>query len=317
VSRLGVPPADERDAAADARDQLADERDKTGDERDHTGDERDEAADQRDRTADQRDVNADERDRAADERDSTAELAEMLSERGPDQDEVTGSSLARREAASDRRQATEDRRAGATLRRHAERDRDAALADRGEGAGERVKAGLDRAMAQADRGASAQERRSASIDGLTGVFQRGAGLAELHRDIARARAGDHRLSVAFVDVDRLKVVNDSFGHAAGDRMLVEVARVLKSQIRSYDLIMRYGGDEFVCALPGLSGDDARERLARVNKALAAAPGQGSVTVGVAELRPDDLTEDLVARADAELYLARLKQRRDRPSERAG
>jgi diguanylate cyclase (GGDEF)-like protein len=309
----GVAPAGDRDEAADVRDRAADERDLTGDARDLTGDERDDAADMRDRAADQRDVTGDRRDRAADERDlAAAHTEEVLSITGVASYAATRSSLARRAAASDRMRASQDRHAGARERTHAERDRNTAHADRGAGAGERVQSELDRNIALADRGASAQERDdSASLDTLTGVFQRGAGLAELDRDVARARAVGQPLAMAFVDVDYLDAVNSSLGHAAGERMLVEVAGTLRSHMRAYDLIMRYGDDEFVCALSGLHGPEVRDRLALVNKALGDAPEHGSVTVGVAELRSDDLREDLVARADAELYLARRKREKAR------
>jgi len=160
--------------------------------------------------------------------------------------------------------------------------------------------------------ASAREREHASIDGLTGVYLRGPGSAELEREIARARREDKPLVLAFVDVDHLKTINDSRGHVAGDRMLREVANTLGAKLRSYDLIMRYGGDEFVCALLGLSIADATKRLVLVNAALAEAPEHGSVTVGLADLRPEDLPEDLVTRADAALYRERQQQRRTAP-----
>jgi diguanylate cyclase (GGDEF)-like protein len=182
------------------------------------------------------------------------------------------------------------------------------LQDRGAGASERSQAEVDRDAARADRGASAKERESASVDGLTGVYLRVAGLAELEREMARVRRIEQPLVLAFIDVDHLKAINDSGGHAAGDRMLLEVANTLAAKLRSYDLIIRYGGDEFVCAVSGLSMADARKRLAEVNAALAAVPDHGSVTVGLAELQPDDSPEDLVARADAALYRERQQRR---------
>jgi diguanylate cyclase (GGDEF)-like protein len=117
--------------------------------------------------------------------------------------------------------------------------------------------------------------------------------------------------LAFVDVDHLKTTNDSQGHAAGDRMLREVARTFREKLRSHDLIIRYGGDEFVCAVAGLSTADAADRIALVNEALAQLPERGSVTVGLAELQEGDSPEDLVARADAALYQERGRRRRSR------
>jgi diguanylate cyclase (GGDEF)-like protein len=197
-------------------------------------------------------------------------------------------SVARLEAASDRRLAALDRLAAARERKLAELDRDNAMAD---------------------RDASADERGVASLDGLTGVYVRSAGLMELEREIARSRRTGQPFSVAFVDVNGLKRVNDTHGHAAGDRLLLEVANALRANQRTYDLTVRYGGDEFVCALPGVTLDDAAIRMSCVNAALADAPEHGSVSVGVAELRADDSLDSLVERADGALY---LKRRQDRP-----
>ena len=91
-------------------------------------------------------------------------------------------------------------------------------------------------------------------------------------------------------------------------MLIEVANIFRAKLRSHDLIIRYGGDEFVCAISGLDMADATKWLALVNTALQEANEQGSVTVGLAELQPDDSPEDLVARADAALYRQRQEQR---------
>jgi len=87
-------------------------------------------------------------------------------------------------------------------------------------------------------------------------------------------------------------------------MLVEVATTLRSNLRSYDLIFRYGGDEFVCAITGLDIAEGARRIALVNAALAQVPEHGSVTAGLTELRPGDSPDDLIARADASLYQQR-------------
>jgi diguanylate cyclase (GGDEF)-like protein len=168
---------------------------------------------------------------------------------------------------------------------------------------------LDRNTALADRGASAKERDWSSHDGLTGTYLRGPGSVELEREIARARRTEQPLTLAFVDVDGLKAINDSRGHGAGDRVLLDVANALRATLRSHDLIIRYGGDEFACVIAGLNTADATQRLDLVNVALAEAAVPASVTVGVTELKPTDSTQDLLARADAALYRERPERRR--------
>jgi diguanylate cyclase (GGDEF)-like protein len=276
-----------RDRAGDQRDHDGEKRDHIADERDDAGEERDEAAGQRDRIAARRDVAAEHRDKAADARDREAERLEASPRRGAGPEALIRSALARREAASDRWCASQDRRAAARARAKSELDRNTALAD---------------------RGASAGEREDAAIDDLTGAYLRRAGFLELKRDMERATRNEEPLVLAFIDVDGLKAVNDSAGHAAGDRVLLEVADALRARTRSHDLLIRYGGDEFVCVVAGMSKTEASARFAGVNASLATAPGRRSVTVGLAEMRRSDSPRDLVARADAALYRKRHEQR---------
>jgi diguanylate cyclase (GGDEF)-like protein len=332
-----------RDQAGSDRDDAGDKRNRAADERDEAANARNRAASQRDHAADERDLAAEYRDQAAEKFESTAGTAipaEALYRLGQARRDATSdrmrASYDRRAAAGERGQteldrdsaladrtagasergqsghdrdtAQADRTAGANERGHSGLDRNTALADRTAGANERGEAELDRDSALADRGASASDRRVASVDSLTGTYLRGAGVTELARDMARASRSEQPLVVAFVDVDHLKEINDLRGHAAGDRMLIAVADTLKEKLRSYDLIIRYGGDEFVCAISGLDLAEAMERLALVNQALADRPEGGSVTLGFAELRPEDSLESLVARADAALYRTRQRQR---------
>lgn len=244
-------------------------RNRAGDRRDHTGDERDQAAERR--------------DRAADLRDEAAERSEGDAMSSP------GAQIrARLEAASDRRQACQDRRSSASARRESE---------------------LDRTTALADRGAWAQELHDAGIDGLTGVLVRSSGMTQLHRRVVGAHAVSQPLIVAFVDVDGLKAVNDSKGHAAGDRLLIEVATCLVTTLRATDLVVRVGGDEFVCALGGITKIEATALFVQVKTALAQASQPGAITVGLAQLRSHESTGELLARADAELYRQRRQRRR--------
>src|SRR5438132_6245992 len=87
----------------------------------------------------------------------------------------------------------------------------------------------------------------AATDDLTGALRRGTGLAMLQRELDRARRVRGRGTiVAFIDVDGLKRLNDTDGHSAGDQLLRDVVAAIRERVRSYDLVIRYGGDEFVC-----------------------------------------------------------------------
>lgn len=240
------------------------------------------AAERRDQDARQRDLAAQRRDGSGEQRDEVADLRdEVAVARALDEDQP-------------------DTADPVTVRNDAWHDRVA-------GARDRVQAAGDRAAAFADRQAAARDRRHAAVDGLTGVYTREAGLIEIERDVARAGRTGHPLVLAFVDVDRLKLVNDTLGHAAGDRLLQQVATTLAAALRPYDLVIRYGGDEFLCAIEGVDATTARPRLARVNNLLRQAVGGGSVSVGLAEFQPPETAGDLIARADADLYLQRQRR----------
>ncbi len=141
------------------------------------------------------------------------------------------------------------------------------------GASDRTQAADDREAASADRTISARERAAHVIDGLTHAHRREAGLLELEREVARANRTAQPLTLSFVDVDGLKAMNDSRGHAAGDQLLRVIANSIRAHLRPYDLIVRYGGDEFLCALPDMTMAEAAERFALVNAHLAVAVGQ--------------------------------------------
>ncbi len=242
------------------------------------------SADDRDREAEHRDQVAAARDRVSETRDATAEERDRRAER-----REQARTEFDPEAADDRAGAGQDRRAGAADRTHA--------------AGDRVAASTDRAL-------SAGERAASSIDELTGAYRRDAGMVELARELARAKRTQTPLVFAFIDVDGLKTTNDSLGHAAGDELLRRVVTTLRTRVRPYDLIVRIGGDEFVCAMPDSSMVTAAARFSLVNADLAAATPHSSVSTGLAELTASDGLDDVIARADASLRAER--QRRGPP-----
>jgi diguanylate cyclase (GGDEF)-like protein len=234
---------------------------------------------ERDAAADERDLAAERRDRAADERDKAADRRDRADRRSSRRDSA--------QAADDRRRAARDRR----------------------------RASQDRRRARSDRRQAGDDRHEAGLDSLTGALRRDRGTVDLQREIDRARRSGGLLILAFVDVDGLKAINDAHGHAAGDRALRAVAAALLNGLRSYDLIVRYGGDEFLCGLPGSDLDAARRRFDAVARTLAEQNPGRSVSIGLAELGRRDTLDALTARADASLYAARRNARRHADADR--
>lgn len=253
--------------------------------------ERGEVTDDRDRTADERDRAARERDAIAAQRDRDAAIADQ---RGL---ELDGSDGVDSPSNLDMLRIQELRAQDVKRRRRAALDRERAARDRERAARDRREAARDREQARRDR-----ER--AGIDELTGARRRGVGLDELQREIERARRTEQDLVAVYLDVDGLKQVNDTHGHGAGDQLLRDVVTALRHQMRSYDLLVRLGGDEFLCALPGVTVDEARERLDALAEELRRGPNPASVSVGLAMLRDGDGPQELIDRADRELLAAR-------------
>ena len=187
-----------------------------------------------------------------------------------------------------------------------ERLRVAAAHDRARAAADRARASADRAHAAAERAALEAELHEAHLDELTGAFRRKLGMVSLSHEIDRARRADGRLVCAFVDVDHLKLVNDRDGHAAGDRVLQALVSIMRGALRSFDPIVRYGGDEFVCALGGADLAEVAQRLAVIDRALKREVGTG-ISVGLASLAADERLEGLMARADMALLDAKRQR----------
>ena len=318
-----------RDEVAGLRDEVALLRAADGRARNAAGSVRDQARDRSDLVADGRDNDAGLRDANADERDRAASLLETQEGTDTLPRALARAEVAREAAAADRSGAEVDRGASAGDRDESGSDRGKASDDRTAAAEQRADAGTDRGKASDDRTAAAEQRadagldrdaaakerdeaqvglRAATRDALTGTLLRGPGLDALNRDFDRATRTGEPLTVAFIDVDGLKSVNDTGGHQAGDRLLAAVAAALVEHLRPYDVIIRYGGDEFVASLLGLTQEVAAARVNAVNTALGASPVNASVTVGLAEFEPGDTLEALIERADAALYAERARTR---------
>jgi diguanylate cyclase (GGDEF)-like protein len=175
---------------------------------------------------------------------------------------------------------------------------------------------MERRLAASERGDAHEEREIFLRDQLTGVLQRGAGLIALEGEAARSSRSGQAFVLAFLDVDGLKRINDQHGHGTGDTILRTVGQTLLASMRSYDFVLRYGGDEFVCILPGANITDAEARFDVVQAALLSGRVPVSVTVGLAEWRSGEDTDDLLARADAALYEKRRNARSGEPAAQA-
>lgn len=189
-------------------------------------------------------------------------------------------------------------------RARAAADRAKAAEDRARAAADREQASIERAKAHKNRSESEHNLKLSTTDGLTGVWTRQFGLQEISRELERAQRTGGALTMAFVDVDDLKSVNDSRGHLAGDGLLRLVGEALRANVRLYDVVVRYGGDEFLCAMPNLSAAQVRGRLDAIAATVGKHEPGNSISFGLAEAQPADNLNDLIGRADAALLEAK-------------
>jgi diguanylate cyclase (GGDEF)-like protein len=143
----------------------------------------------------------------------------------------------------------------------------------------------------------------AHLDALTGAFRREMGRLALRNEIDRARRADGSFVIAFIDVDGLKGVNDRNGHAAGDRVLRMLVAIMRANLRSYDPIVRFGGDEFLCGIASVDPGEVQHRIGVIDQSLRNATGVG-ITAGLASLTSNESLDELTARADAALLEAK-------------
>lgn len=176
----------------------------------------------------------------------------------------------------------------------------------------RFKQSLDQLNSRCD-----EAMRQAVTDSLTGLYTRGFMDENLQRQLQLADQQGCPYSAIFGDIDHFKSINDNYGHAAGDRVLQQVADCLRKTLRNDDSLVRYGGEEFVALLPNTSAADAMLAAERMRASVASFPfplldgGTLRVTIslGVATY-PDDATDgaSLVQRGDAAMYLAKRSGR---------
>jgi diguanylate cyclase (GGDEF)-like protein len=157
------------------------------------------------------------------------------------------------------------------------------------------------------KGVYERASRLARTDALTGIANARAFQEQGPIELERARRTHRPLVIAFLDIDNFKAINDTWGHKIGDAILIEVAHVLKRHLRSFDLVARWGGDEFLLLLSDVDETMAHSLFSRVQKELAYIESVKRVTVtfsiGVAVFHePFPAIEEMVDQADHELYV---------------
>jgi len=158
-----------------------------------------------------------------------------------------------------------------------------------------------------------------TTDSLTDTYNRRTGLEILNKQIQLANRRNQLLTICFIDLNKLKFVNDSYGHAEGDRYITLISDTLKNTIRKSDTLVRLGGDEFLIILPECGIFQAKEALARLDDKLKDINQSGtyrftaSISYGFAEYDPKTAPdyESLIALADNEMYRHKLFLRQER------
>lgn len=158
-------------------------------------------------------------------------------------------------------------------------------------------------------------RAAAATDSLTGLANHEAIITELRNALKQPTQHNRPVVAIMADIDFFKQVNDTHGHPVGDKVLIEVARRIRSALRDFDEIGRYGGEEFLLVLNGASLTTAKHVAERIRRHVAEQPinlqgveVQTSISLGVADARDNDSIDTLLARADKALYQAKTSGR---------
>lgn len=159
---------------------------------------------------------------------------------------------------------------------------------------------------------SAKRLRQANTDSLTGLFNRRKGREVLEFEIARSKRYQRPLSVTMLDLDHFKEINDRHGHHAGDRVLRMVARSIQEQMRNTDILIRWGGEEFIIVSTETNQAEARQVAERLRAVIEARSLQNILrptgSFGIAQLQEDDTVDSFLRRVDEKLYEAKSSGR---------
>ena len=163
--------------------------------------------------------------------------------------------------------------------------------------------------------------KHATLDALTGLNNRRQFEIRLKQEYASATRQKHSLCAMMVDIDFFKSINDTYGHATGDKVLKTVAKIIKEQLREYDIPSRYGGEEFCILLPQTKIEEANIVAQRLRAAVEKTTIETfidktsqnknisvTISLGLSQLNNNDTAEDLYKRADKALYEAKERGR---------
>ncbi len=164
---------------------------------------------------------------------------------------------------------------------------------------------------KAIRGKLEEERKRAITDTLTGLPNREAYNERIYQEVQRWQRYENPLTIAVIDIDFFKKINDNYGHQIGDKVLKIVAQTVSKLLREVDFMARFGGEEFVVLLPETDADNALSLLNRIRESLAKKPLKYkedkislTVSIGIAQFGGDDTSEVAFGRADEALYKAK-------------
>jgi diguanylate cyclase (GGDEF)-like protein len=160
-------------------------------------------------------------------------------------------------------------------------------------------------------------RYQATHDGLTGLLNRTAALDVLKTELERANRQSLPLCLLLADLDHFKNINDTYGHSIGDAVLCEAARRMRSSVRTYDSVGRYGGEEFIFILPGCDAESAQKHAERLKSCVTSDPVElpnlslsFTLSIGVVVTYHSSMEEldNIIQTADSALYEAKIKGR---------
>ncbi|RMC93025.1 GGDEF domain-containing protein [Clostridium autoethanogenum] len=159
----------------------------------------------------------------------------------------------------------------------------------------------------------------ASTDAMTGVLNRRSGLKLLGKGLNLSKINDRDMVVCFIDIDRLKIINDTFGHEEGDKLLINVARILKESIRKTDFVIRMGGDEFLVVFPETTMKEVNKIWHRIYVKIEEINKNSSkynlnLSCGFYEYKKERQSEmtvsDLIKNADFKMYKKKLSKKEE-------